>query len=435
MTLQGMSVRIYIFLIIFHITFSPRYGFPLALLWSFACLLWSLYTRRNLLRELRFQADDALFGLVFLSGCFAIAVTSAPVGGQNITYMIWWLGSWILLYWWVREWLLCSRIRFADITRTIRWTLLVLAGAVIFEFLLVQTTGLFFSDILPTAETEIPFAFAFGAAYARPRVFSVEAGFVAILFNLMLPFFLANLRLLRPSHIVQLAVVMVGYLLLFSAASIAAGALTMLIHIAAFARIRIIAATVLAAMMVLLAYAYVPVVTEYVDQTVIRKVEGLFLVSQINSVYSGSRLAIYATGFEILLNNPLGIGWGGISQEFNQATGRLGVAPESSGMVSIPLEVAVSTGIFGGLLFLLWIAGKLLRLVRRNSPESRVVFFAATWVVVHHFFVLEFWMPTFWLALALCDVVCRQNTGEGRRFSRLRLPQRAHHSGYGHLAE
>ncbi len=371
-------------------------------------------------RGLRFRADDIGFALVYLLGFVPLLMRPSAIGMQNLLYAGQWLVIWVVAFWWVREWILISQLRFENISKAAAVGCVLLAIAVISEFILANTTGHYLSDFVPFSIGDFPAATVLDDAFLRPRGFASEAGFTAIAFECLLPLSIQWFRLRRIRLLALVLVVVPGYLLLFSAASIAFFLATLLVYVAltrgaaAAALIAVGAVGLLAG----LAGAFDSVYWVFYE-VILRKfaefTPGAFATNSIGF----SRPEAYSLAFRLLLERPFGIGWGGISQHFADLEPVLDVQLKGSGLISIPLEIGAAAGIIGMTCFVLLVVRKLSALGKVASQPARLTFFSLLWVSFHHMVVLELWFPMFWLSLALADCVRIQ---AGRQSERSALP-------------
>lgn len=355
--------------------------------------------------SLSFRRDDAAFGLIFLLGVAPLLLKGGAIGEQNVEYAALWFVIWLVCFWWVREWALMSRISFMAMARAAALGIALLSIAVTVEFVMVNTTGLYLSDIFPFSVDEFPFATILGTAFVRPRGFSAEPGFSAIVFNCLIPFSTYYILKHRSQMAFWIAVSTPGYLLLGSAASLMCFVITAALFLLIINRSLIVTlASAAVTAVVGAAFVFSSSLQGLYYQIIGRKIDALFDPLSTD-VTSYSRSEAYRYGIRILQEHPLGLGWGQFSQAYKDADVLANEIPKGSGLLSVPLEIAVAAGIIAACLFFFLLYRKLQPLMRIGSLEARIAFFSLTWVGLHHMFVLELWFPMLWFSLAVADVV------------------------------
>lgn len=361
--------------------------------------------------QLAFRRDDALYGLIFLLGVAPLLFRPSRIGEQNIEYTSLWAAIWLISFWWVREWALVSKVRFWDISRAAAWGAAVLSIAVMVEFIMVNSTGYYLSDFIPFSVAEFPFANIVGTQFVRPRGMAVEAGFSAIVFECLMPLAIPYVFQKRLRLIIAAAVILPGYLLLGSAASLICFVLTYAIFLLSVNRsYRILLLGLAVALTAGLVFLFSDTAQGLYYEIIGRKVDALFNPMGANGI-SYSRSEAYRFGLRILAANPFGIGWGGISQIFREGGSIVSEVPKGSGIISLPLEIGVAGGGLALVLYFVTLMRKLVPLIRINTISAKATFFSLLWVALHHMVLLELWFPMFWFSLALADVVRIRATG------------------------
>jgi hypothetical protein len=409
---------------------SPSPGVAFGFLVAALALLMALPYGRLIRRDTRFRLDDGLAGAIFLLGLLPLVLYPGRAGTQNLIYASHWLATWTVCCWWVREWTLASRIRFEEISQAAAFGAMLLAVGVLVEFALANTAGLYLSDFIPFSINEFPMATVLGEELRRPRGFTAEAGFSAIVFECLLPLSIAWLRLGRLRRWLFGALTLPAYLLLFSAASMLLFAVTMVVFLGlsrGWTRSVTIGAVVAAAVAVLAVTS--DGATWLLYEVIARKLLEFTPEEALAGVPTFTRPEAYALAWTIMTEQPWGIGWGGVSQAMADNLPLFGVDLRGSGLISIPLEIGASAGVLSLLVYVGIVARKLARLTRIDSLEARLVFVSLMWVALHHAVVLELWFPMIWLSLALADVVAvraaGQPAGSWRRRRARPAPRRA----------
>lgn len=359
----------------------------------------------SILSQLRFRRDDPLFGLIYLLGLVPWFLNPNGIGEQHLEYGALWLAIALICFWWVREWALTSQLSFMAISRAAAIGAALLSISVTAEFVMVNTTGLYLSDIFPFSLDEFTFATILGSEFIRPRGFSAEPGFSAIVFNCLIPLSVAHLLAVRRHLLIWAGVIFPGYILLGSAASLACLAITTSVFLLVINRSLIVMLTSAAAVSVAgIAFVMSNALQSLYYQIIGRKIDALF--DPMNDyATSYTRSEAYRYGFRILREHPFGLGWGGFSEAHRSARVLVNEIPKGSGLLSVPLEIGVAGGIFAVVLFFYLIWRKLHPLIRIDTLPARLTFFSLLWVSLHHMFVLELWFPMLWFSLALADVV------------------------------
>jgi O-antigen ligase len=104
-------------------------------------------------------------------------------------------------------------------------------------------------------------------------------------------------------------------------------------------------------------------------------------------------------------SNPMGIGFGAISQSFQLGTKSIdSVTLYGAGALNLYLEILVSCGIIGFLSFITFLSCKIKNIIKsKNKTLKKVLMFSLFTVLIHHFFISEIWFPMIWVLLALAN--------------------------------
>lgn len=286
-------------------------------------------------------------------------------------------------------------------------TVIFLSCAIVVEFTLANTAGRYLSDYLPFSISMFPEANVLGDDYLRPRGFSSEAGFTAVVFEALLPFAIFYLHKHKLKIWLFGLVVAPAFFLLFSAALWLSFIISFLLFFLFYSEKKIYG---LACFMgffvaVIILYQSVSQFQFFLDQIIVRKLLEFSSGSEtVVAEWTAGRPETYALGLQLLTDFPLGIGWGMLSQMFASNNLLPGVdVVKNTGLISLPLEVFVSSGVLGGCFFLCFLGMKLVQVFRSHSEIAPYLFIALTTVSLHHAIILEFTFPMFWFLLALCD--------------------------------
>lgn len=385
------------------------FGFMIATLALLTSMLTGRFTRTNI----GVRLDDSRYGLVFLLGLLPLLLAPSHAGIQNLLYAGLWLTIWTVCCWWVREWTLDSQLPFSEISQAAAVGALLLAVGVISEFLLANTTGLYLSDFVHFSVDEFPQAMVLGDELQRPRGFTAEAGFSAIVFECLLPLSWHWLTRGRYRRWLFGTIVLPAYLLLFSAASMMLLVVTLLVFqgLNRGWKRSILIGSVIAALITLLALTS-DSASWLLYEVIARKLLEFSPEEVITGVPTFTRPEAYELAWTIMTEQPWGIGWGGVSQAMADNRALFDVDLRGSGLISIPLEIGASAGVLGMLFYGVIVWRKLARLTRIDSLEARLIFVSLLWVTLHHVVVLELWFPMIWLCLALADVVAVRAAGQ-----------------------
>ena len=392
---------------------SPAPGIAFGFMVAAAALLVALPTGLLMRRSTRLRHDDGIFGGVFLLGLVPLLVAPDQAGLQNLLYAGLWAVTWTVSFWWVREWALATRLGFIDFSRAAAAGAMLLAVSILLEFSLANTVGLYLSDFVHFSVDEFPSATVLGDELRRPRGFTAEAGFSAIVFECLLPLSLAWLLRGRWRRWLFAVLVLPAYLLLFSAASMVLLVSTLLVFMGlnmGWTRSLLIG-TALAALVGLVSLTSDDA-SWVLYEVIARKLLEFSPDELIDAAATFSRPEAYTLAVTIMTQQPWGIGWGGVSQAMANNLPLFGVSLRGSGLISIPLEIGASAGLLGMVGYLLIVWRKLARLTRIRSLDARLAFISLMWVALHHAVVLEFWFPMLWFSLALADTVVLRATGQ-----------------------
>lgn len=363
------------------------------------------------------QKEDVFLLGTVVCGILPFLVFWKQSGIHNVLYSAAWLVVPLIYFFGSRIWFHASKIKLDQIGHAAVVSVIFLSISIIIEFYLANTTGHYISDFIPFSISKFPEAYVLGDLYLRPRGFTSEAGFSAVIFEALIPLSLFYLRNDKWKRYFFLLVVIPGYLLLFSAASFICifVAFSILVAFSSKNKIYRLAYLAIFAVGILLSYIFISSFKWYLDQIMIRKIMEFSLPGV--AVYSSvtpetfSRLEVYSLGLKLISRFPYGIGWGMLSQM--NASGVL--LPEvaevkGSGFISMPLEIFVSSGLIGGGMFMFFVIRKIRRVLRSMNEIKPYLFMALVSVSLHHVAIMEFWFPMFWFLLALSDYINNRKT-------------------------
>jgi hypothetical protein len=125
-----------------------------------------------------------------------------------------------------------------------------------------------------------------------------------------------------------------------------------------------------------------------------------------NSITLLDRLDAYTIGFNLFLEQPMGLGWGAVAQAFSDRLSLPGIGQlNGSGFLSLALDIAVAAGVVGLFFWLVFVGLRIAGLIAIQDQSARLVSCALFSVFLHHLFITEIQMPFLWFALALADKV------------------------------
>lgn len=307
-------------------------------------------------------------------------------------------GLWIL----TRRWIAVSGISFRQVSFACTIGAVGLSLATFAEFILSNSAGIFFSDLLPFSIVDFPQATVFGSVLQRPRVFSAEAGFTAMSFELFLPLSFFYVReLQRVLALTYWSLCVIAVILLSSTGAILSIAIATIFYFAMGSRslgVRLVVPTTVLATLVF--------VTANADSTTlpIYKIYEFFDPTNYTNAEGSRQEAIRAASI-LFKENFFGIGWGTVLQETKIPGSEIDQLIYGTGLISLWLELAVATGFLGLLAMLGIVLQTLWRLIRLQQVEATLCFLALCSLAFHHVSVFELWFPMFWFALALSEAL------------------------------
>lgn len=355
------------------------------------------------------EKQDIGLLLTLLLGCIAFAFHTKYVGQKNLNHAAALFVTMTIFFFWMRAWLWRSNSTFELLGAAATIALAIASVATLVEFWLANYRGLYLADLLPYTSKDLPIPTVLGE-FRRPRGLASEPGFSAMVFEALIPFSLYYLRLHKNLRYVCVPLFVAGFLVLFSAGAISAMLLALVIVLALQRRVplRMLIAGIVVVLMLLLLLGS-RTLFWVVDEVVSRKVLDLFVKGSVNLGEAAGRYDAYRAAFDMFATYPLGIGWGMVSQMY--ATNVLLpdlTAISSRGVLSLYLEILVSAGVLGLIIFGWFHLQKLIDVMRWEHPFRPFLMFGFISISLHHAFVLEFWFPMLWFYFAIASCIRRQ---------------------------
>lgn len=345
-----------------------------------------------------------------LIGCWALGVLALALhigylGAKNLTHVLAVFTSFGIFFLGIRNWLLRVGLDWDALGRAAAACAVLLSLAVSGEFVLANTAGLYFSDLVPFNVDEFQ-ATETLLGLKRPRGFAAEPSFTAMVFDLLLP--LAWIHLSRRRGAIRVAWVLAtlpGLVLLFSAGSIISLGTAIVVVAVARSRRRLRTAFGVGLAGIIFALLYqIDGVSDALDFVVGRKLDDLFVRGDVDVSSHLGRNEAYRAAFALIADEPLGVGWGAISQMFETGIALPGQAVLGGrGLLSLYLEIAACSGLAGLLMFVAFQGVKIAAVWRSDHPASAFLLTAMLALSLHHAFVLEVWFPMLWFTFALAD--------------------------------
>lgn len=367
------------------------------------------------------KSDLLLFGTLAM-GFFALVLQHKYVGQKNWNHGAALIVTVTVFYIWMRAWIWHASLDFESLGAAATLSLMIASTAVLFEFWLANSRGIYLADILPYSSKELPFPTVLESA-RRPRGLASEPGFSAMLFEALGPLALYHLRKHRLLAYLCMPVIVLGFVLLFSAGAMSAMLLSLLIVFALQRRIpfRFVAIT-LGALGIAVLVLGLGTFVWALDEIIGRKIFDLFIKGNVNLGEAAGRYEAYRVALSMFLSHPFGIGWGMVSQMYATDVILPGLSPiESRGLLSLYWEILVSAGALGFASYVAFHISKILAIWRLQHAAMPYVLFGALSLSLHHAFVLEFWFPMIWFYFALAS--CFQRDPRALRFGAKSLVQ------------
>jgi hypothetical protein len=363
-------------------------------------------------RSYQFSSGNFFALAILLYGTLAWLWSPLEVQQDRWQAALQWAFSTLALFILVRRWIIVSQIKFEIISKICFFSAIFLGISSVAEFILVNSTGLFFSNLIYFSVDTFTDANIFSSSIMRPRVFSAEAGFTSMIFELLIPMGIVHfLNCGLALRTLFVASCLFGLIVLFSMASI----LSMTIAIFIFNVLKKNSAPMKFAVAAFAA-GYIVVVMSGIELSNLPFYKVTEFFDQSNySQSEGSRQETLAAGAKLIRENPLGIGWGTVLQESKIPGTDIDRMIFGSGLISLWLELAVAIGFVGFLFPAYYVCRALSQISKVQGLPASCCFVSLCSLTVHHFAVFEVWFPMFWFALALSQVLVVQGGQHKKR--------------------
>ncbi len=411
----NFTIPFYILLMPFVSAFSISAWAPLPLIFLLTLFMLQVVTLKV---SFSYQRDDLLLVLFALLSVALISFSFSFFDSKTINHIAALLTVIFIYYFFVKN-LINKVTKFDLIFKYCAISILFVSIYIIIEFLAIMS-GFQIDDFIFRPTVEIMDATVFGGSYLRPRGFAEEAGHMAMFYEVYLPLSFIYIR--DKGVIVILlfySVVLPGYFLLFSSASIASFVFVILIwFLIEFIKfikkpiLRMPRKVVLLGFILLFgSLIYHERIISYFGEAVIVKLLGILNISDSFDPSSADRLEKYGQFFNLISEYPLGIGWGIAASSMGNYKG----INIPSGFISLYAEIFAASGIVGGFIFLSFLVVKLIKTMKIWSFNGKIYFISFLWVLVHYLFASNYWLPWIWFLMALIDISYHRNKFLNRR--------------------
>ncbi|WP_282125709.1 O-antigen ligase family protein [Marinifilum flexuosum] len=359
--------------------------------------------------RLKIRIEDLCILLVLLLGILGFAIRPEFIGAKNLSHSIAWITTIMFFYFWVSYLLFYSKISLNQIAKFATVAIVVSSMGVIADLILSNTVGKYLFEILPFSISEMEASESLGGLIKRPRGLAAEPGFSAIGFEMLFP--IAWIYLRDKNRIIKNVVFtfcLFSYLVLTSAASIVSMAVAVTVAFGATSSInRIFKGVVIFILLVAFGLFIVSIVYPALYEVVISTFD--FVIGDkadlMTTGNKGLRRKIYESLLNLIQTEPMGIGFGTLSQYYGNGNRLLnGIPIYGPGAISLYLEVLLASGFIGLISFLCFLFAKIRRLYMIQDLLIRRMFLISIISVsLHHIFLSEIWFPMLWILCALAN--------------------------------
>ena len=363
----------------------------------FSGLIFIIFIIRNEFKFIFFK-EDIFIVLVLLIGLVAQLFHIQQTGIRYLTHLLFWYLSVMLFYFWTLSWIRFSKVGMDQLSVAFIVGSIIAAFGVIIDFILSNIFGFYISDVIPYAMEEMEETKNLYNIFYRPRGFSAEPGFTAVVFEMLVP--LSIVYLFKKNKVYFLLFTFfigLAYLMLTSAASFLSLALAFTLFFLIIFNLKY--RFILAILLFLIYFSFFDYINLYFLDVVVVK---------LSDVFQGDndRINIYLSLINLSIEKPFGIGFGALATAFFFDSFYESSPIYAAGAISLYIEVLIATGLIGLLLFIMFVLFKISRVYFvSNSSESRAILFSILLVASHHVFISEPTFPMFWVLLAIaCSI-------------------------------
>ncbi len=237
----------------------------------------------------------------------------------------------------------------------------------------------------------------------RPRGTASESGIMAIYYEFVI---LQILRIMLKKNIIIRNVIvtinLIAYFLLISAASLVIFLPILIIFFFFNKEVRKKYLILFTTIIIIAFIFFNENIIEIAKNNILVK---LSFTENTDSNSINERREIYKNSINVIKIFPFGIGQGiAASLEHNNYKGII----LSNGQISLYLVILVSGGFLAFLLFLTWLLIKISKTKSIKNINVNSSFGAVIAVAVHYIIVADYWLPFFWVSLAMLDYANEQ---------------------------
>lgn len=376
----------------------------------YAVLVWGLHGFPN---KLKIEGPDWLLITAVCMG-FIGFLFAPSFGGRSLNHSLAILTCVGLLYFFVRDAML-SNLTFKTIVQVISISLFLHSLFILFEFFMANMVHVSLRNWIPYIElSQKELATTLDSSeestmlglWIRPQGVAIEAGHMAVFFEVGLPMCFLYLREKSLGMILLFAVVCIPAFALLSSAGAASSLFIgtiLLFLLGPISLGRKFAAIFALCVGFTILYNWEPTAL-YMDELIVNKTMnflGLSANDVASSVDRSSRIRIAQS---VVAMYPAGIGWG-TSAEMSVSQQALNGINLPFGYISLYAEFAVAGGYLALGLFIAFVGMKMFQLYRMRTPEAQVLLLICLSVLLHYSTVSNYWFPAFWLPFVLTSLL------------------------------
>lgn len=368
------------------------FGLSLPLYVGFVTIFFkSIFLFRNLKYHL--FIEDVLILLVIFSATVATLLLSSSISILNLFHFLLWSATISIFFFGTKFLISNSNFSYNSLHRAFALGLALTSIGVTMDFILKNFLGFYLSDLIPYNIDELDPTQNFSGLLYRVRGFAAEPSFTAMVYELFLPFYLINQSNTKLSKVFIIWIV-ACYLILTSAASIASLLVLLVILFLRSAK----------------AFLWISITTILIYLLFFDYIE--FYLNEVVTIKLFSYLSGDALRFQlvesltpIIFENPFGLGFGTLSNAFQEKGALMGFQLIGGGALNLYLDITIAAGILGFISFCGFVAIILFRSIYYDSSKNaKALRFSCYWLLSHHFFLTEFYFPMLWVNLALIQM-------------------------------